>query len=58
MKENPNNPEPTLRDIFAGMAMMAILANTNHDCPAYEEMPEAARDYYKMADAMLKVRDE
>ena len=46
----------SLRDWFAGMALQGSLANSNvESCPP-EELPEAAKRIYRIADAMLAAR--
>ncbi len=46
----------SIRDWLAGLAMQASIANGGTFASGY--MLNAARDAYKMADAMLKARDE
>jgi len=47
--------DPDLRDIFAALAMQGILSNANTPGNIPYHVAEEA---YKVADAMLRVRDE
>lgn len=50
-----STPGMDLRDYFAAMAMQAILSGSEG---RHENRWELASDAYRMADAMLEVRDE
>jgi hypothetical protein len=45
----------TLRDYFAAKAMQGLLANAECLLKPWDEVPQAS---YKMADVMLKAREE
>jgi hypothetical protein len=45
----------TLRDYFAAKAMQGLLANAECQLKPWDEVPQAS---YKMADVMLKAREE
>ena len=52
-------PEPgmTLRDWFAGQALIGLMSNSTHDhCPLFGDGVPFARDAYIVADAMLAER--
>lgn len=52
-------PGQTLRDHFAGLAMQALLTlSQRFDAASEEDLYDCAKAYYRMADAMLKVRGE
>ena len=48
----------TLRDYFAAKAMQGDWATGNASSDGYETPEDAAKRYYKMADAMLKAREQ
>ena len=50
-----HNDGMTLRDYFAAKAMQGLLANSECPLKPLDEVPQAS---YKMADAMLKAREE
>lgn len=66
--QNPTNFDPfthgmTLRDYFAAKALQGMFANPddgheNYDLSYEDYVKEIARCSYKMADAMLKAREQ
>ncbi len=46
------SPGASLRDYFAGLALQGLLTHDDEGL-----IPEAARDAYRYADAMLKARE-
>jgi hypothetical protein len=49
----------TLRDWFAGQALVGLMANSVHDhCPLFGDGLPFARDAYAVADAMLAERSK
>ena len=49
----------TLRDYFAGQALIGLLANGHYASVSRVKIEEALADIsYKLADAMLKAREE
>jgi hypothetical protein len=59
----PYNPGMTLRDYFAAKALQGMFANPNdghenYDLSYEDYVKEIARCSYKMADAMMKAREQ
>ena len=51
-------PGMTLRDWFAGQALVGLMSNSIHDhCPLFGSGEPFARDAYIVADAMLAERE-
>lgn len=46
--------EPTMKQVWAGMAMMALLQNKNYE----GELADIAADAWRMADAMEQEEEE
>ena len=56
VQDYESDPGMSLRDWFAGMAMMGLRANSNeHACSITRE--DIAVEAYRQADAMLEVRN-
>ena len=47
-----------LRDLFAALAMMGDIAHSGIGERTDERLDYAAREYYRVADSMVRVRDE
>ncbi len=56
--EPPDEPQETLRDKLAGMAMSGVLSDPDYRVNSSEERDRLAVFCYQMADAMMKARGE
>jgi hypothetical protein len=58
LEEYRNSVTAPLRDQFAGQAMQGIIASNWKNVIDWDGIKETAKHSYKIADAMLKAREE